>query len=130
MIPIIDHSRMEHMPSSHFHAVRFYQDSDSLCRIVAGFIADGFEAGEPAVIIATPSHGKCIARLLFERSVDVNELQQSGNLLFLDARRTLDAFMLGGMPQSSAFEAALTIAIGKVCHGRRAAPIRAFGEMV
>jgi hypothetical protein len=98
--------------------------------MVAGFIADGCDAGEPAVIIATPSHGKDIARFLFERSIDVNELQESGTLLFLDARQTLDAFMLDGMPHGSSFDAALTIAIDKVYQGRKDATIRAFGEMV
>ena len=27
--------------SGHFHAVRFYEDSNSLCRIVSRFIAEG-----------------------------------------------------------------------------------------
>jgi hypothetical protein len=37
----------------HFHAVRFYSDSDSLAKLVAEFVAEGFAAGLPAIIIST-----------------------------------------------------------------------------
>jgi hypothetical protein len=114
----------------HLHAVRFYQDSDSLCRIVARFLGDRLVAGEPAMIVATRAHSERIARQLFEQSVDVNEVQRRGDLLFLDARQTLDTFMLDGMPDSSRFDTTVTIAIDKVCHGRSDATIRVFGEMV
>ena len=39
--------------SGHFHAVRFYEDDKSLCRIVSGFIAEGLALDQPALVIAT-----------------------------------------------------------------------------
>lgn len=41
--------------AEHHHAVRFYQDSESLCRIVGEFVGKGLEGGDPAVIIAIPT---------------------------------------------------------------------------
>jgi len=40
----------------HYHAVQFYKDENSLARTVASFLADGLKVGEPAILIATPSH--------------------------------------------------------------------------
>jgi hypothetical protein len=42
--------------SGHFHAVRFYETRESLCRIVAEFLGEGFVLGNPALVIATPEH--------------------------------------------------------------------------
>ena len=42
--------------SSAFHAVRFYKDSDSLCRLVATFLVEGFAEALPAIVIATSVH--------------------------------------------------------------------------
>jgi hypothetical protein len=38
--------------SSHFHAVKFYKDAESLAAIVCAFLADGLQGGEPALLIA------------------------------------------------------------------------------
>jgi CheY-like chemotaxis protein len=43
-----------------FHAVCFYEDAVSLSRAVAGFIGGGLVADQPAVLIATSSHGVAI----------------------------------------------------------------------
>ena len=53
--------------SGHFHAVRFYEDSNSLCRIVSGFVAEGLALDQPALIIATKPHIDCIVENLTER---------------------------------------------------------------
>ena len=55
--------------AGHFHAVRFYEDPDSLCRIVGEFIGSGLEQGEPAVVMATPAHTATIDERSEERRV-------------------------------------------------------------
>ena len=40
----------------HYHAVQFYKDETSLAATVAQFLADGLSAGQPGLVIATPSH--------------------------------------------------------------------------
>lgn len=116
--------------SEHFHAVRFYVDDTSLCRMVAGFIGDGLAAGQPAVVIATPSHSDSILEELHALSFDGDHLKSTGDLQLLDAERTLSSFMKAGSPDPVAFKNAL----GKVLHRARelrpGLTIRAYGEMV
>lgn len=40
----------------HFHAVRFYENDSSLCRIVSSFVSEGLAVNQPALIIATAPH--------------------------------------------------------------------------
>ena len=117
-------------PDSHFHAVRFYENEQSLYRIVADFIADGLVAGQPAVIIATPVHGAEISRELRALSCDVGQLQTSGQLTVLDADKTLSAFMKEGVPDPVAFRQTIGSALDRAAAGRPQATVRAYGEMV
>ena len=68
-----------------FHAVRFFNDSDSLCRLVGDFISDGITNGQPAVVIARPRHREDIARHLRACAIDTSKLEQQGDLACLAA---------------------------------------------
>lgn len=116
--------------SGHFHAVRFYENDESLCRIVADFLGEGLAAGQPALVIATPEHRAGIMRELRARSLDLDEAQAVGNLLLLDAQDTLSAFMVDGRPDAKNFTSSMTAAIDRLCRGRTARSIRAYGQMV
>lgn len=116
--------------SSHLHAVRFYEDDKSLCRIVAGFIGDGLAAGQPGVVIAVPSHCEGISQGLRALSFDVDRLRHSGDLMLLDAEETLSTFMKDGRPDSAAFRESVGGLLDNVTGGRRSVTVRAFGEMV
>ena len=116
--------------SGHFHAVRFYKDSDSLAELVAEFIAEGFAAALPAIVIATPTHRDAIVRNLVDRSFDVAQLQEQGDLFLLDADALLSEFMVDGMPDAARFRRAIVPVIEKACRGRQDCVIRAYGEMV
>jgi len=116
--------------SGHCHAVRFYEDEQSLYQIASDFIGDGLVAGQPAVVIATPVHRDEIARGLEALSCDVTRMRVSGQLLMLDARETLLTFMKDGYPQPEAFHESLARAIDSVRTGRPRVTVRAYGEMV
>jgi hypothetical protein len=117
-------------PSGHFHAVRFYKDSECLSRIVANFIGDGLAAGEPAVVIGTQAHRDVIVRNLREMALDVDKLQRDGDLFLLDADEMLGMFMVDGMPNTALFRDAIVPVIERACRGREDCVIRAYGEMV
>jgi hypothetical protein len=114
----------------HFHAVRFYKDSESLCRIVGNFLGEGLAASQPAIVIATPAHRQGVVELLKERGIDADELQRGGSLILLDAEETLARFMVDGMPDSELFLAAMVPVIEDACEGRTDCVVRAYGEMV
>ena len=113
----------------HFHAVRFYEDDMSLCRIVSDFIAKGVAAGQPGLVIATATHNECILDNLRASGVDVATLQRNNGLLMLDARAMLNLFMEDGLPSPERFHNAVTAALQSVAAGRKHT-IRAYGEMV
>jgi hypothetical protein len=117
-------------PSGHFHAVRFYEDSESLARMVATFIAEGLIAGQPAIIIGTPDHRAAILNKLAAMALAIEKLEQKGDLLVMDARELLAAFMVDAMPSAERFESTMIPIIDKVNRGRTEPVIRAYGEMV
>src|SRR4051812_3535221 len=116
--------------SGHFHAVRFYEDDHSLCRIVAEFLGEGLIGGQPALVIATPEHRAGVLNELRARHVDVDRLQQAGDLLVLDARDTLSTFVADGGPVAELFKASITGAIERLRRGRDGCTVRAYGQMV
>jgi hypothetical protein len=122
-------SKVEARQDGHFHAVRFYEDDKSLCRIVSGFIAEGLALDQPALIIATKPHIDCIIENLTAATINVELLKQKGDLLLLDARQTLATFMVNGQPDADFFKASATTALDQLARGRTKT-IRAYGEMV
>jgi hypothetical protein len=116
--------------SGHFHAVRFYEDRQSLARMVAGFIAEGLITADPAVIIATAEHRHSILAALSAMSIDIERLTNDGHLIAVDAHETLAAFMVDGMPSATLFEDTVLPVIDKAGGGRNDGVVRAYGEMV
>jgi hypothetical protein len=117
-------------PTEHVHAVRFYENTTSLCRTVADFLSGGFGLGQPALVIATPAHTDGVVEELRARSVDVDALADAGALVLLDARKVLTTFMQDGVPDAERFRANITEAIDRLNSGREECTIRAYGEMV
>jgi hypothetical protein len=116
--------------AGHFHAVRFYEDSDSLCRIVGEFIGSGLEQGEPALVIATPAHTEAIDKCLRARGLDVDALKRLGDYTTVDAREALATFMDDALPNSRAFRFNVGQTIRLASRGRGNVTVRTYGEMV
>lgn len=116
--------------SGHFHAVRFYDSKESLCRTVADFLGEGIALGQPALVIATPQHRDGILRELGSRSFDVDALAAAGDVLMLDAREVMATFIVDGMPDAERFTAHMPATIQQLSRGRKDCTIRAYGEMV
>lgn len=114
----------------HYHAVRFYEDERSLCRMATDFIGDGLAARQPAVVIATPAHREEIDRGLHALALDVRRLREDGELRVLDAEETLSTFMKDGVPDPVAFRASIGSVFDGATAGRPNATVRAYGEMV
>lgn len=124
---------MEQVDTTHtgpFHAVRFFEDETSLCRIVADFIGDGLAADQPCIVIATPAHREYIAHGLQTLSFEVSRLQENRQLLMLDAEDTLSTFMKNGAPDGAAFRKNVGGVLDAAAAGRPKTTMRAYGEMV
>jgi hypothetical protein len=112
------------------HAVQFYKDEESLAKTVGQFLADGFQIGEPAILVATPSHTDAVQAELEAAGFDVQHLRRTRELQLFDARKMLSGFMTNGVPDPLLFKSNLGDAIDRLCAGRPPCPIRAYGEMV
>jgi hypothetical protein len=109
-------------PAAVAHGAQLYVDTAELAESVASYLAAGFQAGEPAVVVTTSEHAEAFAERLtgFDESL----------LLVADAASTLDALIEDGRVSRERFEQVVGGLLDEVEErfpGRR---IRAFGEMV
>jgi hypothetical protein len=120
--------RHEHDP--HDHAVQFYGSELSLFTTVSGFLAEGLVDGEPAILIATPSHRDGIVEHLSARLIDCDLARRHGDLVILDSAETMDMFMIDGRPDAELFERHFGAVISQAVRDRGRTTVRAYGEMV
>src|SRR5688572_25754378 len=99
----------------HLHSVQFYKDSEGLCGIVGGFLAEGLTQGDPALIIATPQHCDQIIACLQARGFDTDVLKRSGELTVLDAGDALALFVADCDPNPASFRYSIGGAIQQIC---------------
>jgi hypothetical protein len=116
--------------AGHFHAVRFYENRESLARTVADFLSEGLSGNQPGLVIATPEHRDGILAELRNRGLDVDPLVDGNSLTLLDAAETLNQFMIDGTPDPALFRAAMIPVIDRLCENRKPCTVRAYGEMV
>jgi hypothetical protein len=120
-----------HCPDSgQFHAVRFFKDAHDLCDIVGSFLVEGFHSGQAAIVVATPDHRRELTEWLRRKSLDVDQLLQSGALTVKDAAETLQQFMIDGMPDPGRFRRVMEPIIAAARSGRPDGTVRVYGEMV
>ena len=111
-----------------FHAVRFYYDGEGLCQIIADFLAEGFNIGQPAVIVATPLHASRIDALLTARGFDVAALKRTSDFVVKSASEVLAKISLADTPDPVRFERTVTPLLEAAAS--KGTPVRVYGEMV
>jgi hypothetical protein len=98
------------------HAVQVYEETADLVSAVAPYLS----AGSPALVIATPGHGRAL----------LDALPEQAEVVVRDAEETLAAICEDGSLSAAAFERVVGGAVDELaarCPGRT---IRAYGEMV
>lgn len=112
------------------HDVQFYESEDFLCSSVGTFLMDGLRAGQPLVVIATEAHRKGFLDRMRPVYVDIEDRLNGSDIVWLDARESLTAFMEGGRPNPELFEATIGNVFERLMAKRTYLVIRAYGEMV
>ena len=113
------------------HRVQFYDSEDFLALTVANFLEEGLRGGQPMVVIATEPHRISFASQLKSKGHDVDRVSGSGQLMLLDARDTLDGFMVGTAPDPDRFKMVVGTALQSAQQvGGGNAVLRLYGEMV
>jgi len=116
----------------HSHTVQLYTEDSLLVDALGRFVAPVLDAGEAAVIVATPEHRVALARNLVVRGVDIWAAARQGRYIPLDAADTLSLFTLEGWPQPAPFADCLgeVLARARGAAGNPHSPVAVFGEMV
>jgi hypothetical protein len=126
--PELARANMQWAMSGPGHAVHFYDNDDAWQQVVVPFLADGLTSGQPLVILATDPHSHRIIAGLTERGFGTDALVGSGQILLLDAMKTLDRILQNGRPDPALFIATVGAVLEFV--GARRRVVRAYGELV
>ena len=114
----------------HGHAVQIYADVDELADSVATYLAHGFEAGEPAVVVATADHAERFLERLAALGWDAHRINRGACLRIEDADATLAAILRGSSPSREAFEQIVGHLLDDAAKRAPGREVRVFGEMV
>ena len=120
-------------PGTPSHIVYPCADENLLAEAVGTFAASGLCKGDAVVLVTTELRRAAVESRLKDAELDIQALQDSGQLAFLDAGALLSAFMSDGMPDAGLFKARLLEIIEKASvnpANGQPRKIRIFGEMV
>ena len=108
--------------------MEYYPSDDILIRYIRQYIIDGLNKGDICIIIGETKHNKEVKHQIIAKGYDIQKLAKSQQLIFLDARETLDSFMEKGRPNKDLFLKNVGRKIqSAVVTGSH---VRAFGSMV
>ncbi|MDB4874951.1 MAG: sensor protein [Gemmatimonadetes bacterium] len=82
------------------------------------------------MVIATEAHRRAFAKALKARGIKVDRARMVGQLTALDARATLDQFMVDGIPDAEKFRATIAPVVERSRALAAGGAILAYGEMV
>jgi DcmR-like sensory protein len=110
------------------HLLQFYDSDNVLLDTLQGFIYGGLQAGESAIVIATPSHLDQLEARLEAMGVNLPAALADDQYIPLNAEETLARFMVNDWPDEERFAKAVNEILSRARgNGRK---VRAFGEMV
>jgi len=126
----IEQTSSSSIPNPGSHAVQFYESEGYLAGSVATFLASGFAQGRPGIVVATDWHRREIAKELRQRGFDLTYLQREHQLVMIDARQTLESFLVDGVPDESLFRATIEALVRRATLYSGGTRPQVFGEMV
>lgn len=109
------------------HIVQFFDADESRAESVAAFLADGYRASEPLIVVARGSNWALISEALDARGVPVKTAMARRTLVVMDAADTLRRLSRNGSPNAAAFETEIAAPVAALGRDGR---VRAYGEMV
>ena len=113
------------------HVAQLYgRDDQLLARNVGRYATNGLRQGDGVLLIAIPEHAEAVLQQLRAESADVAAALDAKRLVILDARRTLDGFLVDGEPNRREFQRMVGDVLEAVRAQSVSGKVRAFGEMV
>ena len=113
------------------HVVQLYRPgARSLMRSVGRYLSDGLRRGDAGLVVATKEHIEGFLQQLAQAGLNPDFLQKQGQLLILDAHRTLAGLMIDNQPSALLFEKSIGHAVRNFRGQTWGGMLRAYGEMV
>jgi hypothetical protein len=110
------------------HVVQIYENDDAFLALLSGFVSDGIDSGDAAVVIATAAHLEALHLKLESQGYSTASMISAGQYIPIDAEQMLSRFMVYDWPDENLFNQTVGKIIDKAnADGRE---VRAFGEMV
>lgn len=110
------------------HVVQFFDSDESRATCVAAFLAEGYRAGEPLLVVARPANWSAILEELSTRDVPVQRAIAEQRLIVKGADDTLRRLSRNGSPDAALFDSIVGEPTRRILqNGGR---LRAYGEMV
>jgi len=119
-------------PPYHSHVVYRYIDDQHFVDAVGFYTASGLDRDGAVILMVTEAHRAAIRRYL-KSDGNVEVLEASGQLVFLDAAECMSTFMVDGHPDPKIFKAGARTLIQQASRDERTGrdrEVRLFGEMV
>lgn len=110
------------------HICEFYPTAADRIRSICQFIVPGIIQGEAAIVIATFENLEMLKSSLILYAIDLQEVIESGQLILLDANKTLEKFIRNDFIDYFLFFNLVHEMLENV--QRNFSKIRAYGEMV
>src|SRR6185436_10227162 len=80
------------------HIVQFFDSDESRAECVAAFLAEGYRAGEPAIVVAKPLNWASTSELLQAQDIPVRQAITNGMIVVHDANDILRRISRSGSP--------------------------------
>ena len=109
------------------HIVQLFDSDESRARNVASFLAEGYAAHEPMLLIAQPTHWTAIINHLERNRVSIQQAIADGMFVVKDAQDTLQRVSPFAFPSTGAFQDVLGGTLQALA--RRGPAVRVYGEM-
>jgi anti-sigma regulatory factor (Ser/Thr protein kinase) len=110
------------------HVVQFYESDDELIARTGRHLAGAIHSGAVAIVIASPEHARGFEAWISAAGVDLAAAMAAKRYIALDARTTLEQFLVNGKPDERTFDRV----VGEVVRAAAATGrhVCAYGEMV
>jgi hypothetical protein len=117
-------------PLTRDHIVQLYREERSLVDAVSLFAGLGIGKGDGVVLVATPDHLRAFEHRLRQSGCDVEDVEQWGQLMVLDASELLSRFMAASGPDPARFRSTIAGVVDRARAASRRGNVRVYGEMV
>lgn len=115
-------------PPSHIHSAQFFPRAQFPVRAISEFLVEGIRDQRGVVILATLHHHRIIAEELANAGLDVDALEECGQLKLLDAEEILKVMSFEGVVNLDRFETYIAYPVRLLA--QEWGGVTAYGELV